>query len=175
MQANPRFPANRSPWKGTLSARHDPRLEPIAAKVMAGERLDFDDGLALYGVGGRSGRGLAGQPRARADARRRDLLQREPAHQSDQCVRGGVQAVRVWAQEGRPGRLHDGSGRGVGDGGLGLLGSGDGVSHCWRAAPGPAVRIFSRSGARAEGSAFPRCTSRPSPWWRWRTWRGGPS
>ncbi len=28
---------------------YDPRLEPIAAKVMAGERLDFSDGLALYG------------------------------------------------------------------------------------------------------------------------------
>jgi aminodeoxyfutalosine synthase len=27
----------------------DPRLEPIAAKVLAGERLDFNDGLALYG------------------------------------------------------------------------------------------------------------------------------
>jgi len=29
---------------------HDPRLEPIAAKVMAGERLDFADGLVLYGT-----------------------------------------------------------------------------------------------------------------------------
>ena len=28
---------------------HDPRLEPIAAKVLAGQRLDFDEGLALYG------------------------------------------------------------------------------------------------------------------------------
>jgi aminodeoxyfutalosine synthase len=28
---------------------HDLRLEPIAAKVLAGERLDFNDGLALYG------------------------------------------------------------------------------------------------------------------------------
>jgi aminodeoxyfutalosine synthase len=28
---------------------HDSRLEPIAAKVLAGERLDFNDGLALYG------------------------------------------------------------------------------------------------------------------------------
>jgi len=28
---------------------HDPRLEPIAAKVLARERLDFNDGLALYG------------------------------------------------------------------------------------------------------------------------------
>ena len=29
---------------------HDPRLEPIAAKVMAGERLDFAEGLTLYGT-----------------------------------------------------------------------------------------------------------------------------
>ena len=28
---------------------HDPRLQAIAAKVLAGERLDFNDGLALYG------------------------------------------------------------------------------------------------------------------------------
>src|SRR6478672_3504498 len=28
---------------------YDPRIEPIAAKVMAGERLDSRDGLALYG------------------------------------------------------------------------------------------------------------------------------
>jgi aminodeoxyfutalosine synthase len=28
---------------------HDARLEPIAAKVLAGERLDFSDGLTLYG------------------------------------------------------------------------------------------------------------------------------
>jgi aminodeoxyfutalosine synthase len=35
----------------TPSAFHsyDPRLEPIAAKVLAGKRLDFNDGLALYG------------------------------------------------------------------------------------------------------------------------------
>ena len=29
---------------------YDPRLEPIAAKVLAGERLDFADGLVLYGT-----------------------------------------------------------------------------------------------------------------------------
>jgi aminodeoxyfutalosine synthase len=28
---------------------YDSRLEPIAAKVLAGERLDFNDGLVLYG------------------------------------------------------------------------------------------------------------------------------
>ncbi|MGO9642285.1 MAG: aminofutalosine synthase MqnE [Candidatus Acidiferrales bacterium] len=29
----------------------DPRLKPIAEKVLAGERLDFDDGIALYRTG----------------------------------------------------------------------------------------------------------------------------
>jgi len=38
--------ASRSPQ---AFRTHDPRLEPIAAKVMAGERLDFADGVALYG------------------------------------------------------------------------------------------------------------------------------
>jgi len=28
---------------------HDPRLEPIAAKVLAGERLNFNEGIVLYG------------------------------------------------------------------------------------------------------------------------------
>ena len=28
---------------------HDPRLQPVAAKVLAGKRLDFSDGLTLYG------------------------------------------------------------------------------------------------------------------------------
>jgi aminodeoxyfutalosine synthase len=35
----------RSPFRS-----HDPRLEPIAANVMAGKRLDFAEGLALYGT-----------------------------------------------------------------------------------------------------------------------------
>ena len=35
---------------GTQAFRtHDPQLEPIAAKVMAGERLDLADGVMLYG------------------------------------------------------------------------------------------------------------------------------
>jgi aminodeoxyfutalosine synthase len=42
-----------SPEQAGLRSRafqtHDPRLEPIAAKVLAGQRLDFNDGLALYG------------------------------------------------------------------------------------------------------------------------------
>jgi aminodeoxyfutalosine synthase len=39
-----------SPAKSQFRS-YDPRLEPIAAKVMAGERLDFADGLTLYGTG----------------------------------------------------------------------------------------------------------------------------
>src|ERR1700678_298999 len=42
--------AEPRPFRSAVVAfrSHDARLEPIAAKVMAGERLDFNDGLALY-------------------------------------------------------------------------------------------------------------------------------
>jgi aminodeoxyfutalosine synthase len=36
-------------FKSHAFQSHDPRLEPIAAKVLAGERLNFDEGLILYG------------------------------------------------------------------------------------------------------------------------------
>ncbi len=39
-------PASRQP---AAFQSHDSRLEPIAAKVLAGQRLDFNEGLALYG------------------------------------------------------------------------------------------------------------------------------
>jgi aminodeoxyfutalosine synthase len=39
-------PSSRNP---SAFQSHDPRLAPIAAKVQAGERLDFADGVALYG------------------------------------------------------------------------------------------------------------------------------
>ncbi|HET7104108.1 MAG TPA: aminofutalosine synthase MqnE [Terracidiphilus sp.] len=44
MQASP---AHSRPT--TTFRSYDSRLEPIASRVMAGERLGFDDGLALYG------------------------------------------------------------------------------------------------------------------------------
>jgi aminodeoxyfutalosine synthase len=40
---------NPSPIRSHAFRSHDPRLEPIAVKVLAGERLDARDGLALYG------------------------------------------------------------------------------------------------------------------------------
>ena len=38
-----------SPIASHAFQSHDPRLAPIAAKVLAGERLDYNDGLVLYG------------------------------------------------------------------------------------------------------------------------------
>jgi aminodeoxyfutalosine synthase len=44
-------PESTPPASNPLAFRsHDPRLEPIAARVMRGERLDFADGLVLYGT-----------------------------------------------------------------------------------------------------------------------------
>jgi aminodeoxyfutalosine synthase len=43
MQAETAAPRDSQPFR-----TYDPRLEPIAAKVMAQQRLDFQDGLALY-------------------------------------------------------------------------------------------------------------------------------
>jgi aminodeoxyfutalosine synthase len=45
MSADRTASPERSPFRS-----YDPRLEPIAAKVMAGERLDFGEGLTLYGT-----------------------------------------------------------------------------------------------------------------------------
>ena len=44
MQAEFPGPRQNAPFR-----TYDPRLEPIASKVLAQERLDFDDGLVLYG------------------------------------------------------------------------------------------------------------------------------
>ena len=49
MQAEIRTPRAQTAHTNHAFQSHDPRLEPIAAKVLAGERLDFDDGLVLYG------------------------------------------------------------------------------------------------------------------------------
>ncbi len=48
MQAEKADSRQPSPIRSHAFRSYDPRLEPIAAKVMAGERLDANDGLALY-------------------------------------------------------------------------------------------------------------------------------
>ena len=127
-------------------------LEPIAAKVLAAGAAGLRRRARALWLARRAGRGLAGESCARADARRRDLLQCQSPHQPDECVRGGMQAVRVRPQEGRSCRIHHGAGRGVGDGGVGLLRGGHGVSHCRRSASRSAARVFSRPGERTEGA-----------------------
>jgi aminodeoxyfutalosine synthase len=49
MRAEPLTSPNQAGSRSRAFQTHDPRLEPIAAKVLAGQRLDFNDGLALYG------------------------------------------------------------------------------------------------------------------------------
>jgi aminodeoxyfutalosine synthase len=61
---------------------------PIRGEGEAGERLSFDDGLALYRSADMLAVGLHGQPGARAPARQRRLFQRQPPHQPDRRLRG---------------------------------------------------------------------------------------
>ena len=94
---------------GTLRIE-DSKLDPIAEKVLAGERLSFDEGVALYESGDLLALGyLANHVRERA-AREAHLFQCQPAHQSDQRVRGQLQALRLWPQARCARRLHHGAG-----------------------------------------------------------------
>jgi aminodeoxyfutalosine synthase len=49
MRAEPLTSPEQAGLRSRAFQTHDPRLEPIAARVLADERLDFNDGLALYG------------------------------------------------------------------------------------------------------------------------------
>ena len=71
----------------------DKRLRPILEKVQADVRLDSEDGVALFELG-YSGRRLHGESGSRAQTRQRNVVQREPPHQSHRCLRGELQAVR---------------------------------------------------------------------------------
>ena len=88
--------------------RSDTALEKVREKVLAGRRLDLEDGVALYKTPRPAGPGRARQPRARAAARRRGLLRLEHPHQPHERLRGHLRLLRVRRQEGRAARLHDG-------------------------------------------------------------------
>jgi aminodeoxyfutalosine synthase len=49
MRAEPLNSRESTDFRSRAFQTRDPRLESIAAKVLAGQRLDFNDGLALYG------------------------------------------------------------------------------------------------------------------------------
>ena len=94
------------------------------------------------------------------------LLQRQSAHQPHQCLRRLLPSLRVRTEEGRARDLHHGPRRGVGDGSLRLHRGRNRVPHRRRPASRPPLRILHGPRPRPQESAFPRSTSRPSPWSR---------
>jgi aminodeoxyfutalosine synthase len=81
----------------------DSRLEPIAAKVLAGERLEFNDGLALYGSSDVLAVGwLANHVRERMHGDVTYFNVNRHINPTNVCV-AACKLVRLWAQEGRRG------------------------------------------------------------------------
>ena len=80
----------------------DRRLDSIHEKVVARERLDFDDGVALYRTGDILAVGWLAN-RVREQMHGDSLFQCESPHQPHQCLRRRLPSVRVRAQEGCPG------------------------------------------------------------------------
>ena len=99
-----------------------------------------------------SRRGLDGELRPRAHARRQDVFQRQPPHQSHERLRGGVPPVRLRPQERFARRLHHGARRSVRDRGFWIHRGGHRISHRRRTASRPAVSIFPRSLLRPEAA-----------------------
>ena len=83
-------------------------LEPIREKVEAGERLDFEDGLALLETDDLLGLGELADRRTPA-ARRygRGLLRPEPLLEPDERLPREVQVLRVRRDAEAGARLHD--------------------------------------------------------------------
>ena len=123
----------------------DPRLEPIHAKVLAGERLSASDAAHPLSHRRHSRRGLAGELRSRAHARRQDVFQCQPPYQSHECLCSRLPPLRFRPQEGRARRLHHGARRSLRNRRLRIHRGGHRVPHRRRTASRPAVPVFSRS------------------------------
>ncbi len=91
--------------------RSDTALDKVRDKVLAGRRLAFEDGVALYRTHDLLGLGTLANQRARAEARRRRVLRVEHAHQPHERLRGDLRLLRLRGEEGRAARLHDGARR----------------------------------------------------------------
>ena len=153
---------------------YDPRLEPMAAKVLAQERLSADDGLALYGSPDVLAVGwLANHVRERLHGDVTYFNVNRHINPTNVCVA----ACKLCA-----------FGRKKGD----PAGYTMALDEAWETAASgysEAVTEFHIVGGlhpdlpleffldlvRGLKERFPRCTSRPSPWWRSRFWRGAPS
>ena len=130
----------------------DARLKPILEKVQAGERLSYDDGLALYRTFDLLAVGyMANLVRERMHGNR-DLLQRQPPHQSHRRVRGELQAVRLRQACARSQGVHHVARRGVAPRRRRLERSHHGVPHRRRAAPRTDPRLVLRDAARTQAA-----------------------
>ena len=130
----------------------DPRLVAIREKVEAGERLSFDDGVALYRTPDILARGLPGQPGARADARQHDVLQRQPPHQPHRRLRGQLPPVRLRQAGARSQGLHHVARRGLAPRRRRLERGRHRVPHRRRAASRTDARLVLRDAARPEAA-----------------------
>ena len=93
----------------------DPRLQPIYGKVLAGERLNESDALALYRTGDILAVGwMANYVRERMHGDKTYFNVNRHIN-PDQCLRRGLPPVRLWPQEGHARRLHHGARRGFRD------------------------------------------------------------
>ncbi len=110
---SPLTPDSRPVHDHGILPNRRPGSRPIARQGSGGRAARLRRRRRAVSVGRHPGGGLAGELGARASAWRRCLLQCEPAHQSDQCMRRLVPAVRVWQEEGRSGHVHDGARRGL--------------------------------------------------------------
>ena len=91
-----------TPAQPPPSAPTTPASSPSPPRSSPVERLDFDDGLTLYGTADVLAVGWLANSRPRAPARRHHLLQRQSPHQPHQRLRSCVQALRLRPQKGRP-------------------------------------------------------------------------
>ena len=92
----------------------DANLRPIAAKVQAGERLSFEDGVALYRSGDILAVGwLANLVRERMHGNTAYFNVNRHINPTNVCV-ASCRLCAFGRKKGEAGILHDGAGRGVG-------------------------------------------------------------
>ncbi len=153
---------------------YDPRLEPVAAKVLAQERLSAEDGMTLYGSSDVLAAGwLANHVRERMHGDVTYFNVNRHINPTNVCVA----ACKLCA-----------FGRKKGD----PAGYTMALDEAWETAASgysEAVTEFHIVGGlhpdlpleffldlvQGLKNASPRCTSRPSPWWRLRFLHGAPS
>ena len=144
------------PPTGCLNhASHHRRLRvwfPSGEKVEAGERLSFEDGVALYRTTDILARRLPGQPGARAPARQRHVFQRQPPHQPHRRLRGQLPPVRFRQARARSQGLHHVARRGVAARRRRLERGGHRVPHRGRPASRADARLVLRDAARPEAA-----------------------